>query len=148
MNRYLYRNHKENPQTLAACWMGLEGGGGGVASTVFPGGRPPLPLPPPPSPTPLPLIHPLHSACSTSIVALRLLLPRRRPALLLRLLLLLFLLLLLLLLLLPLLLLLLLILYGKPATAADPPPPRRGGPADARDARPCRVAGTDAETRN
>ena len=36
---------------------------------------------------------------------------------------------------------------AKP-TAADPPPPRRGGPADARDARPCGVAGTDAETRN
>ena len=29
-----------------------------------------------------------------------------------------------------------------------PPPPRREGPADARDARPCGVAGTDAETRN
>ena len=37
---------------------------------------------------------------------------------------------------------------GGHAIAADPPPPRRGGPADARDARPCGVAGTDAETRN
>ena len=37
---------------------------------------------------------------------------------------------------------------GRRAEAADPPPPRRGGPADARDARPCGVAGRDAETRN
>ena len=36
----------------------------------------------------------------------------------------------------------------KHAIAADPSPLRRGGPADARDARPCGVAGTDAETRN
>ena len=39
-------------------------------------------------------------------------------------------------------------LYGRPATAADPPRPRREGPADARDARLCGVAGTDAKTRN
>ena len=34
----------------------------------------------------------------------------------------------------------------EPPTLLDPP--RREGPADARDARPCGVAGTDAETRN
>ena len=34
----------------------------------------------------------------------------------------------------------------EPPTLLDPP--RSEGPADARDARPCGVAGTDAETRN